>query len=400
MSKVDLLEIPSGDGFEFERFVEDLLEAHGWCIVIRAGKGVDGGRDILADCTEVTVTGRKAMRRYVIQCKHTAHGRKSIASADIADLAIVPAKHSASGWLLVTSTKVTADAAGTIAAARSTVPGTDFDFWDSLHLDSLLREPASHSVLKRYFPKSYLALSNVLVPSPEEILSHIDVFLLENPEMFACFGRSPAIDTPEALLALVASKQWSIDALTSLMTDKESINEFLSVWKTNRKRGESKAPLSVLLLGLYATHTARSKGLPETARQILIAGQVGILIQYRSYVRDYWRPFVFARGNPTGWELCSATSKNTYFPPFPLAGVRLLISCSTQGHIAAGALRLRGDCEEIRFHVTFALENQVEIRRPLSEPIEFEFRLEPGSDPIEMAVVGFSEDGHNWNLLV
>ena len=51
MTKVDLTEIPAGDGFEFERFTEALLEVLGWKVLIRAGKGADGGRDILAECS-------------------------------------------------------------------------------------------------------------------------------------------------------------------------------------------------------------------------------------------------------------------------------------------------------------------------------------------------------------
>ena len=94
---IDFTEIEFQGGFDFERFVEDLLNALGWTILVRAGQGPDGGRDIIASKKEEFATGRVIDRKYVVQCKHNAHSNNIVRPADITNFNIMPEKHSTQG---------------------------------------------------------------------------------------------------------------------------------------------------------------------------------------------------------------------------------------------------------------------------------------------------------------
>jgi len=104
--RVDFKEIRSEGGFDFERFIEDLLSSMGWRILEKAGKGPDGGKDIIASRPEEHATGKIIERKYVIQCKHYAHSGKTVKGNDLNNFQIMPTKHDVKGWLLVTSTIV------------------------------------------------------------------------------------------------------------------------------------------------------------------------------------------------------------------------------------------------------------------------------------------------------
>ena len=66
---VDFKEIEDKSGFIFERFIEDLLNARGWRIIVGAGLGPDGGRDIIVSIKESFGTGKATERKYLIQFK-------------------------------------------------------------------------------------------------------------------------------------------------------------------------------------------------------------------------------------------------------------------------------------------------------------------------------------------
>ena len=71
-----------------------------------------------------------------------------------------------------------------------------------------------------------------------------------------------------------------------------------------------------------------------------------------------------------------------------------------ESKISTGAIKLAQSTTKLKFVAAFALESVVEIRGSMVEPIMFEYRVDPGGDPVDLAVVAFSHHGDDWNMLI
>ena len=395
-SRIDLAEIEAKGGFAFERFAESLLGSLGWRIVLGAGKGPDGGRDIVAAKAETSATGRIRERQFVVQCKHYARTGKSVGADRIADLSLMPAKHNCEGWLLITSTQITDDAVRTIEAARRTSAAHEFDYWDGERLRELLLQDPCRAVFRQYLPGSYARCANILIPHPTEIREIAASWLSSGKGRGERFSLD--FDFDESLLALAAAKNHSVADLTELVSDERLSAEFLEIWQQNLARGGEKAPMILALDGLRRLRRLRRKGLSESARAQILHAEVTMMSEHRAMKRRYWRNFVVSNGCSTEWARIQATPENAYLPNLELFGAALIFYCQEPGEAAAGWIRV-DDSEPQRFIAAFSVESHLKLNMRFVPPLKFEYKLEEGSDPVRIAGVGFSDFPGRWNFL-
>lgn len=105
MTAQDFRELPT-DGAQFETLVAALLESIGYRIIKAPGQGTDGGSDIII---ERVLHDPLGLRRelVVVQCKHYAGSGKSVGPKDVGNWHNAMIIEKASGYLLVTDTRVT-----------------------------------------------------------------------------------------------------------------------------------------------------------------------------------------------------------------------------------------------------------------------------------------------------
>lgn len=394
--KIDFTEIELDQGFPFEQFVENLLRTLGWTIIKGAGKGVDGGRDIIASRSERTATGKTRVRKYVIQCKHYAHSGKSVNKNDISDCAYMPKKHDCSGWLLVTSSQLTTDAVEHIEAAKGMQPGADFDYWHCGHLGERLVREECHAVFRQYLPSSYGRFSHILGPSAEEIRSELAAWLSVGHDRMEQFSIDE--DTDDSLTSFCLKYGQKLRDLEVLLAEGSLHDEFMHLWQTRLRRPGVKARGVVLLNGLRRLHQLTCKGIPETARQSLVSSEILVMSEYRTMQRRSWDEFIVFRGNAQAWTTIRANPGNSYMSPSS-SEVVLTPYCSELGQAASGCFRVGGSNRVQHFAVGYSIENHLRLPVKLTALVEVEIMTDYGSDPLIVAGTGFSEFPGEWNLL-
>lgn len=395
---VDFREIDSRDGFQFERFVEDLLRSLGWTIIQGAGVGPDGGRDLLVSTTEVSATGREFTRRYVVQCRHLAASGRSVAPGDLGHFGLVPEKHGASGWLLVTSTRLTADAVTTIDAARRAHPGNEYDYWDAERLRSELAKDACRPVFRQYLTKSYANAAGILAPSRAELISALSE-LRKSDDRFSRAFNDPNEDDSQ-LVAFAISRHVTIAEITALMSDGDLANEFLTIWQRTCARGDVTAAPILMLSSARRLRDLRLRGIVPEFRSAIVAGEVKTTINHRALLRRYWQQFVAYRGVSEDWADVMIDSTNAYVPPIPIAGILAAFYCDGEDAVACGTVRVPGG-QELQFIASHQLESNLRVQGPLRTPFQLQLRTAAGSDPVSLVVVGFLDaEVGQWNQLV
>lgn len=395
---VDFREISSGDGFEFERFTEDILRSLGWTIIKGAGAGPDGGRDILASIIETTATGRQFTRVYVVQCKHFAGSGNSVGAGDLGQFALMPEKHEATGWLLVTSTRLTADAVNTVDAARSAGRGNEYDYWDAQRLRAELSKEACRAVLRQYLPTSYARAAGILTLSRNDLARVVIEWRTRDARWARFFA--DATDDDSYLVAFAASNNVTIAEITALMQDDDLGNEFLSMWERQCARGEVQAPPVLMLNGARRLQRLRLRGIPADRRELIVAGEILTSVSHRALLRRYWKDLVVYRGVSDDWTNVNIDSSNAYVPPIAIGGMRVALFCEAADTAAAGTLRVPGGAE-LNFIASYQLESMLQLVGVLQAPISLQLRTLPGSDAVSLVAIAFLDVGVNqWNQLV
>lgn len=124
-----------------------------------AGRGADGGRDLLVIERGHALFGAKR-RIWLASCKHTAHAGsgsgRSVSGEDVgSDGGIVDAvsQHEADGYLLVCSTQPSSSLVTRLEAIERT-KGVPVHVWDGVQLERMLTTPRAWSVAQRFFPVS------------------------------------------------------------------------------------------------------------------------------------------------------------------------------------------------------------------------------------------------------
>jgi hypothetical protein len=161
------------DRDQFEMFARDFLELRGFKIITGPDRGADGGRDLVVEETRTGITGETKIR-WLVSCKHKAHGGSSVAPADESDIHDRVRTHNCNGFMGFYSTLPSSG-----LAAKLNAPDLRFEvqILDSAKIESqLLDSPAGLTLARRYFPVSAAAWSREH-PIPAKIFH-------DEPELF------------------------------------------------------------------------------------------------------------------------------------------------------------------------------------------------------------------------
>ena len=96
----------------------------------------------------------------------------------------------------------------------------------------------------------------------------------------------------------------------------------------------------------------------------------------------------------------TASADNAYLPPLELFGAALIFFCKEQRADASGAFRVAGDQEPGRLFVaSYSIESVLHLERQFVPPLYLQYKTDPGSDSVCIAVVGHSHRPGHWNML-
>jgi hypothetical protein len=153
----------SEDGTEFERLVQELLQAMGFRAE-HTGIGPDYGVDVVAEEILLDRLGAKQIRRYVVQCKHFAHGKRVVGLSHVSDIIDTIHHYRANGYLLVTSTDITSSLKQKLSKLSEAHPDFIIHVWDHNVLEQRLN---SFPVLvAKYFPSRFRQIK-IAIPEPK-----------------------------------------------------------------------------------------------------------------------------------------------------------------------------------------------------------------------------------------
>lgn len=387
---IDFKEIESKGGFDFERFVEDLLNALGWVILVRPGQGPDGGRDIIASKKEEFATGQVMDRKYVVQCKHT-QSNKIIKPKDLPDFLIMPGKHHTQGWLLVTSTTVSEDAKSNINAANETNKGIVYGYWDARNIeDKLINNEDCRDILKRYFPLSYSKITHILIPSMKEIEEILSKWIIHYNDYGSNFFLD--LDHKNAIYSLIVFKEMTVSKLQKLLFSEVNILNFMKIWDKKLKRKHVMAEIGILLFGLVRLSELKGKGLHDDSIENILYSEIVNGATYRNMLRRDWNDFMVFKGNHNDWTLFQIKYENAYISPMPSYGFKLIIYCEKYGDVAVGSLKVVGDNRKFNFFASYQFETVFPYlsKTPLTMPISIEYKLDKGSDAVIFICAGYA----------
>lgn len=141
----------SQDGQDLELLIRELLFSKGYR-VFWSGRGADGGRDLVCEEPYESIFAPHT-KRWLLQCKHNAHGGKSVSINDLDNIVDSCTHHRADGYVLVCSTQPSSTVVqrleGITADSRNPFLAT---FWDGVQIERLLSSPRSWHVAQRFFP--------------------------------------------------------------------------------------------------------------------------------------------------------------------------------------------------------------------------------------------------------
>ena|GEM_PF-3744482 len=405
---VDFKEIEDKSGFIFERFIEDLLKARGWRIILGAGQGPDGGRDITASINETFGTGKDKERKYLIQCKHYAHSNKTVTPGDITDFSLMPQKHGTKGWLLITSTKVSENVVQNINAANKE-GGVFFDYWDAREIEKQVLFEDCREVLKRYFPNSYARNTHLIIPALIEVQELVTEWQNHFRDYASNFVVTPEIE--KIIYSSIASERVTLKEAKELLFSESLVSDFMDIWMRKLKKGQEPGEMVLLILGLKQLQNLRNKGLPDRSIEKIVTDELALTAHHRDMKRKHWQKFLVHKGQNYDWTSFKVQHGQSYTPTgIPLCGLNLIVYCENYGEAASGVVKIEGEEEEARFVASYQLESNLKFHKfPLNIPFSINYKLDDGSDPVLFLSVGFAvrhgieADGRSnitWNRLV
>jgi hypothetical protein len=158
---------------QFEMFARDFLELRGFKTITGPDRGADGGRDLIVEETRTGITGDSKIR-WLVSCKHKAHGGGSVTPGDESDIHDRVRTHSCQGFMGFYSTL---PSSGLAAKLNVGSPPFEILVFDSAKIETqLLDSPAGLTLARRYFPVSAAAWSREH-PAPAKIFH-------DEPELF------------------------------------------------------------------------------------------------------------------------------------------------------------------------------------------------------------------------
>ena len=173
MTALDFREIPSPqsglDRDQFELFAREFLIQEGFTIVEGPDRGPDGGRDIVAEETRSGPGGNSTLR-WLVSCKHKAHGGGSVTPIEEANIRDRLETHNCTGFIGFYST---VPSSGLSANLRALQPRFGLLLYDAVSVErKLLDTPRGRTLAARFMPTSFnLWIQNsqfaVAVPAPD-----------------------------------------------------------------------------------------------------------------------------------------------------------------------------------------------------------------------------------------
>lgn len=173
MPALDFKEIPSAaEGAErdtFELFARDVLVFIGFEVVDGPDRGPDAGRDLIVEELRKGVGGRSRIK-WLVSCKHKAHGGSAVSPTDEANVKDRLSAHDCSAFLGFYSTVPSSGLTRNLARIEHTI-------YDPARIEQhLLNSADGVRLARRYLPKS------------------IDHWQSNNPEPAPLFDVSPELN--------------------------------------------------------------------------------------------------------------------------------------------------------------------------------------------------------------
>lgn len=140
---------PEGQQDSFEFLARDFLAYLGYRIVSGPDRGPDGGRDLVVEEVRTGVGGETRLR-WLVSCKHKAHGGGSVGLGDEPDIGDRLKRHGCTGFIEFSSTTLSSGLSSKLDGL-----GIDIQKFDSERIETeLLRSSEGLAIAARYFPKS------------------------------------------------------------------------------------------------------------------------------------------------------------------------------------------------------------------------------------------------------
>lgn len=141
----------------FELFARDFINMIGLSIISGPDRGQDGGRDLLAIEKRGGIVGTTEIK-WLISCKHKAHSGQSVKDGDEVDIIDRVRAHGAHGFIGFYSTIVSSPLCRKFEGLKNSIEIKIFD--NELIEHELLNSPIGQKITSRYFPSSFLKLTN------------------------------------------------------------------------------------------------------------------------------------------------------------------------------------------------------------------------------------------------
>ena len=185
MAALDFKEIPGAqsgpDRDQFELFARECLVQEGFNIVDGPDRGPDDGRDLIAEETR-SGPGGDTLVRWLVSCKHKAHGGGSVTPSDEFNIHDRLETHDCTGFIAFYST---VPSSGLATILKALQPKFGFILYDAAYIErKLLDSPRGRTLAARFMPASlnrWVQRSQyaVAAPSPDPQMIRNKFFLRE-----------------------------------------------------------------------------------------------------------------------------------------------------------------------------------------------------------------------------
>ncbi|GEM_PF-4385238 len=157
---INFLEIPpanTGDGYQdtFEEFAQEFLEVLGYVIEEPASRGADRGKDLV-----VLETDGESVIRWLVSCKHFAHGGRSVSPSDEINITDRLADFNCQGFIGFYSTLASSALIERLKSYKKQ-SRIDYKIFNRSKIQRLLvtKRQLQH-LLQIYFPESFRLIIN------------------------------------------------------------------------------------------------------------------------------------------------------------------------------------------------------------------------------------------------
>lgn len=170
MAIIDFKEIPqaniaNGEQDNFELFAREFFHTIGFSIIQDPDRGQDGGRDLIVSEKRTGIIGESNVK-WLVSCKHKAHGGNAVNASDEEDISDRIQAHNCDGFIGFYSTIVSAPLNRKLEALKERY---EVQIFDREKIERILLENGSaNKLIERFFPKSFREIE---LKSPTNLLS-------------------------------------------------------------------------------------------------------------------------------------------------------------------------------------------------------------------------------------